>query len=378
MGQGYGEKVILGFQEITFIYLRMKFPLAIIALLCLFISTGISNAQVPTGITVSKISDEAPHSAFTDLLRFNNNFYCSFREGSGHIPGTDGVVRILISKDGRAWKDAALLRRKGIDLRDPKLSITADGRLMVIMGGSIYEEGKLKGRNPQVAFSDRTGKAFSAPQSVSIDSSIASWGDWIWRVTWYNGTGYAIDYQIGPEERKGPTALYLLKTTDGIHFSPVSKLPVDGFPNESTVRFDSKGNMYVMIRRETDDQMGVLAQSSSPYANWTFTKMNFRLGGPNFILTGDTGPGNIIATSRVYQPMPHTAVLINDDTAGQFEELLVLPSGGDNSYAGMVLDDRFLWLSYYSSHEGKTGIYFAKIPRSVIDGKRESLRLSKN
>lgn len=347
----------------------MKIRLAIFTLLVFVVLSHPCNAQLPAGITVSKISEKAAHSAFTDLIRFKHKFYCSFREGSGHIPGTDGVVRIITSSDGKTWKDAALLQKTGIDLRDPKLSITPDGRLMVIMGGSIYEDGKLKGRKPQVAFSNKTGEAFSAPENVLVDSSIVSWGDWLWRVSWYSGTGYAIDYQVGPEERKGPTALYLLKTSDGIHFSPVSKLQLDGFPNESTVRFDRQGKMYVMIRRELEDQMGVLAQASPPYTAWSFTKMNYRLGGPNFILTGDTGAAHIIATSRVYLPSPHTAVLVSGDTLGHFTEATALPSGGDNSYAGMVLDERFLWLSYYSSHEGKTGIYFAKIPRSFLNDK---------
>ncbi|NLX66267.1 MAG: hypothetical protein GXZ19_05770 [Bacteroidales bacterium] len=39
------------------------------------------DAQQP--YEVSKIWGEAPHSAFTDLIRFNNKFYCTFREASG-------------------------------------------------------------------------------------------------------------------------------------------------------------------------------------------------------------------------------------------------------------------------------------------------------
>ena len=42
-------------------------------------------------------------------------------------------------------------------------------------------------------------------------------------------------------------------------------------------------------------------------------------------------------------------------------EFLPLPSGGDTSYAGMVLHDGLLWVSYYASHEGKTSIYLAKV-----------------
>jgi hypothetical protein len=38
-----------------------------------------------------------------------------------------------------------------------------------------------------------------------------------------------------------------------------------------------------------------------------------------------------------------------------------LPSGGDTSYAGMVIHDGLLWLSYYSSHQGKTSIYLARL-----------------
>ena len=41
--------------------------------------------------------------------------------------------------------------------------------------------------------------------------------------------------------------------------------------------------------------------------------------------------------------------------------MLTLPSGGDTSYAGLVLHKGLLWVSYYSSHEGKTRIYLAKV-----------------
>jgi hypothetical protein len=50
-----------------------------------------------------------------------------------------------------------------------------------------------------------------------------------------------------------------------------------------------------------------------------------------------------------------------DDDAGTLTEFLKLPSGGDTSYPGLVWHDDFLWVSYYSSHEGKTSIYLAKV-----------------
>ena len=320
------------------------------------------SAQLQKGVEVRKIWEGAGHSAFTDLIRFQGYFYCSFREGSGHVPGTDGTVRILKSKDGRQWEVAAELTKEGIDLRDPKLSITPKGQLMVIMGGSVYKGGKLLGRYPHVSFSDRAGKKFSAPEKVVVDPEIVSWGDWIWRVTWNKGTGYAIDYQIGPEERRGPTAMYLLMTKDGKSFKKVSQLNLDGFPNEATVRFDKKGVLYVLIRRELGDQMGVMARSEAPYTQWEYEKLDFRLGGPNFLFTEDQ---KWIVGSRVHAREVHTGIFKQDEK-GKLRELIKLPSGGDNSYPGMLIYNGVLYVSYYSSHEGKASIYFTEIPLSYI------------
>ncbi len=318
-------------------------------------------------IRVTKIWDGAEHSAFTDLTWFKDSFYCSFREGNGHIPGRDGEVRILRSADGNKWESVALLKKEGIDLRDPKLSVTPEGRLMIIMGGSIYKDRKILGRVPHVAFSDKQGARFSEPEKVKIDPSIVSWGDWLWRVTWYKDTGYAIDYQIGPEERKGPTAMYLLRTKDGKSFEKVSKIDLDGFPNEATVRFDRSGTMHVLIRRETADQMGVMARSSAPFTSWKYEKLDVRLGGPNFVFLDDQ---KIVMGTRVYESEIYTALFLSD-ARGKFRKVLSFPSSGDNSYPGMVIKDGALWVSYYSSHEGKSSIYFSKVPLDFFEKAEE-------
>ena len=46
---------------------------------------------------------------------------------------------------------------------------------------------------------------------------------------------------------------------------------------------------------------------------------------------------------------------------GEYEPILTFTSGGDTSYPGLVWHDDRLWMSYYSSHEGKTSIYLAQI-----------------
>src|SRR2546429_6325023 len=89
-------------------------------------------------IEVKKIWDQAPHNAFTGLLKWKDAWYCVFREGSGHIPGTDGKIRLLRSTDGEKWESAALIAEKTVDLREPKICVTPDERLMIVMGGLVY------------------------------------------------------------------------------------------------------------------------------------------------------------------------------------------------------------------------------------------------
>ena len=50
-----------------------------------------------------------------------------------------------------------------------------------------------------------------------------------------------------------------------------------------------------------------------------------------------------------------------DPEAATATEILELPSAGDTSYAGMVLHEGLLWISYYSTHEDKTSVYLAKV-----------------
>ena len=116
-----------------------------------------------------------------------NRWYCTFREADGHVGG-DGRIRMLFSADGEAWTSAALIAETGIDLRDPKLSITPDDRLMMVAGGSVYEGKRFVSRQPRVMFSS-DGGTWSVPQRILGD------GDWLWRVTWHEGRAYGVTYR---------------------------------------------------------------------------------------------------------------------------------------------------------------------------------------
>ena len=71
--------------------------------------------------------------------------------------------------------------------------------------------------------------------------------------------------------------------------------------------------------------------------------------------------GRFVAVVRLYDAPIRTSLCWLDPASGKLTEAVKLPSGGDTSYAGLVWHDDLLWISYYSSHEGKTSIYLAKV-----------------
>lgn len=312
----------------------------------------------PDGFVVKKIWDSAQHSAFTDLIRYKDYFYCSFREGSDHAGGEDGKVRIIKSKDGDNWQHVALIEVSGLDLRDPKLSVTPTGKLMVIMGGSVYENRKMLERIPQVSFSE-DGAEFSKPEPINVDPEVKNSWDWVWRVTWHKGVGYAINWKYEHNGGVSPTGqIYLMKTMDGINYEKMYYFDVDGYPNESTIRFDKDDKMHVLIRRERG--VGLIAVSAAPdYNDFKFQELTFRLGGPNFLHLDDN---SLVLGSRYHSIHSGPKTVIHTiDRFGNVNKSFILPSGGDTSYPGMVIFDDQLWVSYYSSHEGKSSIYLAKL-----------------
>ncbi len=303
-------------------------------------------------LSVERIWDRAAHNAFTSLIEFNGKFYCSFRESSGHVSDINGTIRVIESEDGQNWSSVAHIFERGVDLRDPQLTVTLDNRIMLNIGGSLYTNGKLEGMEPKVSFSDVNGKNFSDPQKVFIDEKIKSGKDWLWRATWNNDICYATIYQ--PTKEK---SVQLIKSTDGINYTFVTTFEVIG-GNETTLRFTSDDKMIAVVRRDRE-RNGILGISESPYKTWEWNELEERLGGPDLIILKN---GNMICATREYPPDHNEkTILAKVDLDGKFTKLLTLPSGGDCSYPGFVMKDNILHVSYYSSHDEKTAIYLAKM-----------------
>lgn len=329
------------------------------------------SSQAPELLSVRCIWDRAPWNGNSDLIRFQGRWFCAFREAESHFAGflgrrDDGLVRVIVSDDGENWNSAAILGEVGVDLRDPHLSVTPDGRLMIVVGGSFFEGTQCRNRRTRVSFSN-DGLDWTRLVPVLGDQQ------WLWRVTWHDGKAYGVNRHI-PSPSRHPTDPYahtrdryahLVVSDDGLDYKDVTGIDVPG-PCESTVQFTDSGKMIAMVRTVAISDApfhGWIGHSRPPYEIWEWTETAHRFGGPDFIILPD---GSMWGGSRGYPANTPKgpgvgSMILAKMTDRSFEPVITLPSGGDCSYPGFVWHEGLLWVSYYSSHEGNTNQYLAKV-----------------
>jgi hypothetical protein len=309
-----------------------------------FLAAPALAAQKTGLLEVRKIWDEAPHNAFTDLIRSRGRWFCTFREGQGHV-SPDGALRVLESNDGVTWRSAALIRSSTADLRDPKLSIAPGGKLMLNGGATLHQPASAR-RQSMAWFSD-DGRTWSDAAPIGDPDF------WLWRVTWHNGVAYTVGYSSVE-----PRFTRLYHSRDGRRFETlVDRLFDQGSPNESSLLFHEDGSAMCLMRREREGaNSAMLGRAKPPYREWEWQDLGIRVGGPQIKRV----EGRLLAATRLYGPT-RTSLSWIDPQKGGMTEFLKLPSSGDSSYAGLVMHEGLLWVSYYSSHEGKTSIYLARV-----------------
>jgi hypothetical protein len=296
-------------------------------------------------LEVRKLWDRAPHNAFTDLTRYKGQWFCVFREGKAHV-SPDGALRVLTSPDGEAWVSAALLTSPTGDLRDAKITITPQGELMLSGAAALHQPAPAK--HQSLAWFSTDGKSWSPPVIIGDTNQ------WLWRTTWHKRTAYSFGYDTA-----GGKFVRLYSSKDGRHFDTlVPRLFDQGEPNETSIVFLPDDTALCLLRRDGNPGSGQLGSAKPPYAQWRWNDLGVKIGGPHLLRLPD---GRLVAAVRLYDGAVRTSLMWLDADAGKLTEFLKLPSGGDSSYAGLVWHTGLLWVSYYSSHEGKTSIYLAKV-----------------
>ncbi len=157
----------------------------------------------------------------------------------------------------------------------------------------------------------------------------------------------------------------LLTSSDGIHWDIVSEICAGPRSDEPDIEFLPDGRLIATIRLEVSDSYfghpeggTILTTASPPYTSWSTPAHSLvtRLDGPSLFRYHDaiyavgryqpivTGPfdwqGSIFARERT------ALFLVQED---RLVYLTDLPSAGDTSYSGVVVQGDELLVSYYTS-----------------------------
>lgn len=111
--------------------------------------------------------------------------------------------------------------------------------------------------------------------------------------------------------------------------------------------------------------MTQLGKSYYPYKKWQWIDLGQYIGGPAMLkITSNTAivAGRIIKNGKLV-----TGLMKLNLTNGNLHQIGILPSAGDNSYPGLVIDKQILYVSYYSSHQdNKSCIYLAQVELNLL------------
>lgn len=311
--------------------------------------------------TIIKIAGSSAHSAFTDLCLWNGELYCCFREAQNHISNDGRICIVRLDLAGKVLNKTYIAELRS-DLRDPKLSITPDNQLMLLVYQRQFKiEGQIDYCKPTVYFSN-TGKSWSSPKHIGDNF----W--WLWRLRWHTiqhaTSQFKAHQAYGFAYNRAANRIHLYsgdpKSNFHIHSESVLSLAQHqlGYPNESDIMFDGL-NARAIVRRDADTCSAQLGESHYPFKQWQWTDLGAYLGGPCLV---EKGKNSAWVAGRIWRNYQFkTALLSLNFTTKKLKLEAELPSAGDNSYPGLVFHSNRLYMSYYSSHEdNKSQIYLAQ------------------
>lgn len=311
---------------------------------------------------VKPIWSASPHNAFTSLTRAGSKWLCAFREGNTHV-SPDGRIRVIISEGPSEWHPCAVLVSpypELPDLRDPKITQTKEGDFRLIACARNFQEP-----------ADFQSLQWSSPDGIAWEgpSPAASPGKWLWGLTAGPEQLFATAYDNEDTKTDSESGVHLYTAGDNA-FEFVSTIRSDdNYPGETAVSVTGQDALALCRRNRILASTAVgssaptrstalLGTSVPPFAKWKWMDTGVHIGGPALIRLPNS---RVIAAGRKLVPQPHTSLWDIDVNSGTLTELITLPSANDTGYPGLVYHGSQLWVSYYSSHEGRSIIYLARI-----------------
>lgn len=303
--------------------------------------------------SLHQIYNDGNHNAFTDLCRFGDHYYLTFRScPEGHMIFASSRIAVLRSRDAKQWEQVYTFSVPDRDVRDPHF-LVFQNKLFVYSGTWPVDpnDSHHMDQNNHLGFGvwSVDGTTWSAPQAL-----IGTHGYYVWRAATDGKRAYlngrCIRDFVAPRDNAHERELmqsWLLQSEDGLTWSP-SALIQEDYGDETAFCFEGDGRVVAVVRAEAG-KPAWLARSTPPYQQWTHKTLDRAVGGPLLARWGDRYL--VGGRKSLNKQAPVTALywLVNDELV----EALELPSGGDTSYPGFVeLSPTHGLLSYYSSHEG--------------------------
>ncbi|MEP7364744.1 MAG: hypothetical protein ABI972_15925 [Acidobacteriota bacterium] len=325
-----------------------------------------ANAEIHVE-SVRRLFHNGEHNAFTDLVRFKGTYYLTFRTcPDGHMVHPTSAILVLASRDGGEWRQVHRFSVPLRDVRDPHFLIFQD-KLFIYTGTWYCGETSPAqfDMNQHLGYAAWTvdGARWDDPRMLE-----GTYGHYIWRAAATGGKAFLCGRRKREfietktrQEQDASVEAAMLESTDGLVWRTAA-LFQPSYGNETAFLFERDGSVVALARGGGSRNAEVL-RAPAPYRTWKKADLGRYLGGP---LLAKWGSRYLVGGRKQTPAGPRmTLAWLAGD---RLEELVELPSGGDNSYPGFVpLSATQGWLSYYSSHEkdasGKTitAIYLATL-----------------
>ena len=301
--------------------------------------------------SLHRVFDDGSHNAFTDLCRYRQRYYLTFRScPDGHMVFPTSCIRVLVSDDGLDWRQVFSFSAPQRDVRDPHFLVFGE-KLFVYTGTWLCHPDRPRDLNDHLGYVawSNDGETWEGPSHLE-----GTYGHYIWRAAAWGGTAYlcgrrrrAFAAGIANEDEPATIEAGMLESQDGLIWRHVA-LFTEEQGDETAFLFKDDGRVVALVRGGGTTPARI-CRSQPPYATWDRVELDRNVGGPLLARWGDR---YLIAGRKSLAPEPPVTTLywLVDDA---LREVLELPSGGDNSYPGFVqLDETRGLMSYYSSHEG--------------------------
>ncbi len=334
-----------------------------------FLATTLTAADLPeVKVTnIRRVFHNGEHNAFTDLVKFRDRYYLTFRScPDGHMVHPTASVIIMVSDDFRDWEQVHRFSVPRRDTRDPHFLVFQE-KLFVYTG--TWYCGDSSPKREEYTLNRHLGYAAWSPDGKEWNSPVmleGTFGHYIWRANTFGGKAYLCgrrnhEFDIKARGEGATVESAMLESDDGLVWRTRALFQTER-GDETTFQFEPDGSVVAIGRRGGSPAQ--LCKSEPPYTDWERSDLDRYIGGP--LLTRWAGRWVVGGRQSVKGEGARTSMYWFKD--GELHEFARLPSGGDNSYPGFLeLSPTRAVMSWYSSHEkdddGKTitAIYMADL-----------------